>query len=321
MNPLIEVQNLSKRYILKKGFWSGKEQALQAVDDVNLSIMAGEIVGLVGESGCGKSTLGRLIVRLEEPGSGKIFYKGRDISSLSGREMRNLRRNMQIIFQDPYSSLNPRQDVFSIVAEPFIIHHLYRTKADLAEQVSSILEEVGIARDQIYRYPHEFSGGQRQRIGIARALALHPEFIVADEPVSALDVSIQAQVINLLLDLRNKFHLTYLFIAHDLQVVHYLSTRIVVMYLGKIVEMAAKTLLGQVPHHPYTEALLAAAPHPDPARRQKRLILQGDPPSPLDIPSGCPFHPRCPYKRDICSTEKPVWHQSGREQWLSCHIR
>lgn len=321
MNPLVEVKDLFKYYSAKSGFWTGKPGTLRAVNGVNLTIMPGEILGLVGESGCGKSSLGRLILRLEEPSSGRIFYKGQDISSLSSRQMRNLRRNMQIIFQDPYSSLNPRQNVFSILAEPFIIHKVCRTKTDLVERVTGILREVGISEDQLYRYPHEFSGGQRQRIGIARALALRPGFVVADEPVSALDVSIQAQVLNLLLDLKNRFNLTYLFIAHDLQVVYYLSTRIAVMYIGKIVEIIDKNLLGQIPHHPYTEALLAAAPYPDPKRRQKPILLKGDPPSPLNIPPGCPFHSRCPYQRDICTTDKPAWHKAGGRQWLACHIR
>lgn len=321
MNPVVEVKDLFKHYQVRSSFWGGKDHVLQAVAGVNLTIMPGEILGLVGESGCGKSTLGRLILKLEEPASGQVFYKGRDVSSLSQRQMRNLRRDMQIIFQDPYSSLNPRRNIFDIVAEPFVIHKLCRSRTELVEKVTHILGEVGIGEGQLYRYPHEFSGGQRQRIGIARALALHPEFIVADEPVSSLDVSIQAQVINLLLDLKNKFNLTYLFIAHDLQVVHYLSTRIAVMYLGKIVEIIDKNILGQVPHHPYTEALLAAAPYPDPTRRQRRIILEGDPPSPLNIPPGCPFHPRCPYRKDICTTDKPLWHEASQRQWLSCHIR
>ncbi len=321
MNPLVELKDLSKNYLVRSSFWRGKQEVIQAVDDVNLEIMPGEILGLVGESGCGKSTLGRLILHLEKPSSGQVLYKGQDISSLSGKQLRDLRNNMQIIFQDPYSSLNPRQNVFSIVAEPLVIHKVCRTRDDLVEQVTSILKEVGIPEDQLHRYPHEFSGGQRQRIGIARALALRPDFVVADEPVSALDVSIQAQIINLLLDLKSKFHLTYFFIAHDLQVVYYLSTRIAVMYLGRIVEIVDKNLLGPVTHHPYTEALLAAAPYPDPTRRHKRIVLEGDPPSPLNRPPGCPFHPRCPYRRDICTTDKPLWHEASHKQWLSCHIR
>ncbi len=320
MDPLLEVRGLSKHYPVGT-VWGSKKRMLKAVDGVDLAIMPGEILGLVGESGCGKSTLGRIITRLEQPTSGVILYRKQDISALPDRKMRSLRKNIQIIFQDPYSSLNPRQNVFRIVAEPLIIHKLCRNKAELSERVTAILKEVGIADDQLYRYPHEFSGGQRQRIGIARALALQPDFVLADEPVSALDVSIQAQVINLLLELKDKFNLTYLFIAHDLQVVQYLSTRIAVMYLGSIVEVFDKDILGQVSHHPYTEALLAAAPYPDPTRRQKRLVLHGDPPSPLDVPPGCPFHPRCPYSEDICTSNKPLWHEAASRQWLSCHLR
>lgn len=320
MDPLLRLEGLTKTYTIKST-WGKKSHRLKAVDGVDLAIMPGEIVGLVGESGCGKSTLGKLVLRLEDPTSGRILYKGEDVTSWPENRMRSLRKQMQLIFQDPYSSLNPRQDVFHTVAEPFIIHKLCKTRTELSERVSAILREVGIGEDQLYRYPHEFSGGQRQRIGIARALALHPEFIVADEPVSALDVSIQAQVINLLLDLKNKFNLTYLFIAHDLQVVQYLSTRIAVMYLGKIVEVFEKDLLGQVQHHPYTEALLAAAPYPDPKRRRKRIVLEGDPPSPLNTPPGCPFHPRCSYHTEICTTDRPVWHEAGRKHWISCHIR
>lgn len=318
MKPLLETKNLSRHHSVTTSW--GKKVTLKALDNVTLSVNQGEILGLVGESGCGKSSLGRLILNLEKPTSGNVLYKGEDISSWKHSKMRSLRRNMQIVFQDPYSSLNPRQNVFQIVAEPFIIHKLHRNKTELREKVTAILKEVGIGEDQLNRYPHEFSGGQRQRIGIARALALHPEFIVADEPVSALDVSIQAQVINLLLDLKNKFNLTYLFIAHDLQVVSYVSTRIAVMYLGRIVEIFDKALLGQVAHHPYTEALLSAVPYPDPDYKQNRELLEGDPPSPMNTPSGCSFHPRCKYRVERCSSEIPPCHGDG-EQWLSCHVR
>jgi len=317
---LVEIKELVKHFPLKKK-WFSEQETVKAVSGVTLDIYKGETLGLVGESGCGKSTLGRCLIRLIEPTSGEVIFKGDNILEYSSRKLRTTRRQMQIIFQDPYASLNPRMTIGNIIGEPLTIHNLVKTKNEKQEQVVSLLEEVGMRADMINRYPHEFSGGQRQRVGIARAIALKPEFIVCDEPVSALDVSIQAQVINLLCDLQKKFNLTYLFIAHDLNVVEYISDRVAVMYLGEIVELARSEDLYKDPKHPYTQALLSAIPIPDPKTKQKRIVLKGDVPSPIHPPPGCPFHTRCHYNIvDRCKTEHPKLRQIGEGHFVSCHL-
>jgi oligopeptide/dipeptide ABC transporter ATP-binding protein len=303
--PLCRVEELSTHFAVNRGPFR-KGAVVRAVDCVSIEVMPGETVGLVGESGCGKSTLGRTILRLIEPTSGKIHFEGRDITRLSVGEMRPLRRRMQIIFQDPYASLNPRMSVRDTVAEAFEIHGLTKSKEETDERVRALLTKVGLRADQMDRYPHEFSGGQRQRVGIARALAVEPKFIVADEPISALDVSIQAQIVNLLKDLQEELGLAYLFIAHDLKVVEYLSHRVAVMYLGRVVETAPSRALYDEPKHPYTKALMSAVPIPDPETKRSRIVLQGDVPSPIDPPSGCTFHPRCPIaEKGLCDTKTP----------------
>jgi peptide/nickel transport system ATP-binding protein/oligopeptide transport system ATP-binding protein len=295
---------------------------VKAVDDIHLKIYRGETLGLVGESGCGKSTLGRLIMRLEEPTGGEIFFHGKNILDYSGKLLKNFRRKVQIIFQDPYASLNPRRTAGSIIGEPLIIHKL-SDRDEQKEKILQLMEVVGLSREQVGRYPHEFSGGQRQRICIARAVAIKPELIVADEPVSALDVSIQAQILNLLKDLQKDFGLTYLFISHDLSVVRHMSDRIAVMYLGKIVELAKNSGLYECPLHPYTKALLLAVPIPDPARKRKRKLLTGDIPTPLDPPRGCAFHPRCPEKIDVCDKVEPVLKNRAVNSghFAACHLQ
>jgi oligopeptide/dipeptide ABC transporter ATP-binding protein len=295
------------KYFPVGGGWLGRTtRVLRAVDSVSLRVRRAETMGLVGESGCGKSTLGRLMLRLLDPTFGRVLYEGRDITQLTQRELRPLRRRMQIIFQDPYSSLNPRMTVREIVAEAIRIHKLAKTRADEEARIVSLLERVGLRADAMGRYPHEFSGGQRQRIGIARALAVEPEFIVCDEPISALDVSIQAQIINLLLELQEKLSLSYLFVSHDLKIVEHVSHRVAVMYLGKIVEQAPAAALYQDPRHPYTRALLASAPRPDPERKRMRLVLEGEVPSPIAPPPGCAFHPRCPrVVKGTCDRDVP----------------
>lgn len=316
--PFIEVKDLKKSFPIKGGLLSREVASVKAVQGVSLSIKKGETLGLVGESGCGKSTLGRCIIRLIEPTSGQVLLDGKDVTQAQGEDLRALRRTMQIIFQDPYASLNPRMTVGSIISEPLEIHNLFNSRKDRLDRVKQLIELVGLRPEHINRYPHEFSGGQRQRIGIARALAVDPKFIVCDEPVSALDVSIQAQVINLLMDLQQQLGLTYLFIAHDLKVVEHISNRVAVMYLGRVVEVAEANELYIHPQHPYTRALLSAIPVPDPHAKDKRIILTGDVPSPIRPPSGCHFHPRCPDKINECVSECPNLRITRPEHETAC---
>ncbi len=318
MAALMEVKNLSKTFPIKGGIFSREVASVKAVTEVSLTIKKGETLGLVGESGCGKSTLGRCIIRLIDPTEGQVFFEGQDITKLKGETLRALRKRMQIIFQDPYASLNPRMNIGSIVGEPLLIHKIGVTKKERLDRVQELLELVGLRKEAVNRYPHEFSGGQRQRIGIARALAVNPELIVCDEPVSALDVSIQAQVINLLMDLQQKFGLTYLFIAHDLKVVEHISNRVAVMYLGRIVETAGADELYKNPQHPYTQALLSAIPVPVVGRKSNRIILQGDVPSPVDPPSGCHFNPRCPIAEEQCRKKDPLLKKTTPEHEARC---
>jgi oligopeptide transport system ATP-binding protein len=318
--PLLDVKHLKKHFPIKGGVFSKTIGYVYAVDDINFTLEKGETLGLVGESGCGKSTTGRTILRLIEPTDGAIYFEGQDITGLDKGAMRALRREMQIIFQDPYASLNPRMTIGSIIGEPLEIHKIARG-SEKGERVASLLQKVGLRAEDMRKYPHEFSGGQRQRIGIARALALNPKLIVCDEPVSALDVSIQAQVINLLEDLQAEFGLSYLFIAHNLNVVEHISDRVAVMYLGQIVELASDEELYKNPQHPYTEALLSAVPIPDPTVKKKRIILEGDVPSPINPPRGCHFHTRCMYKDKICEEVEPEFKDIGGGHWVACHFR
>jgi peptide/nickel transport system ATP-binding protein len=317
--PLIEVQHLKKYFPIRKGLLGREVARVHAVDDVTFAVREGETLGLVGESGCGKSTLGRTIVRLLEPTEGSVVFEGRDISKLGTRALRPLRREMQMVFQDPYASLNPRKRVGSIIGTPLKIHGVERSER--RRRVQELLETVGLSPEHYNRYPHEFSGGQRQRIGVARALALNPKLVVADEPVSALDVSIQSQMLNLLDDLQKELKLTYIFIAHDLGVVRHVSNRIAVMYLGKLVELSPAEELYQRPIMPYSEALLSAVPIPDPdlSHQRERIVLQGDVPSPINPPSGCRFHPRCRYMTDICREVEPPLVDYGRGHLAACH--
>ncbi len=316
---LVEARNLVKYYPILGGVFLKEVAAVKAVDDVSLTIRSGETMGLVGESGCGKTTFGRVILRLEEPTAGEVIFKGRNLLACDAKEMRALRKQMQIIFQDPFSSLNPRKTIAQIIGEPLLVHGM-KNRKQREERVLYLLDVVGLRPEQMRRYPHMFSGGQRQRIGVARALALNPELIVCDEAVSALDVSIQAQVLNLLKDLQQEFGLTYLFISHDLHVVEHISDRVAVMYLGKIVELATSKELYKRPLHPYSQALLSASPMPDPKRKHKRIILKGDVPSPIDPPSGCRFHTRCIYARDLCSREEPALREIESRHYAACHF-
>lgn len=302
--PLLEIRHLKKYFPIRRGLLQGVVGHVKAVDDVSFAIRPGETLGLVGESGCGKTTVGRTLLQLYEPTAGQVFFGGNEVTHLYGHELRTLRRNMQIVFQDPFSSLNPRMTIKSIIEEGLIVHRI-GTRQERLDRVREILTKVGLDPSYINRYPHEFSGGQRQRISIARALALNPKFMVLDEPISALDVSIQSQIINLLIDLRNEFNLTYLFISHDLSVVEYISDRVAVMYLGEIVETASSDQLYKNPRHPYTKALLSSVPALDPMTKKQRIILPGDVPSPVNPPSGCRFHPRCPIAMEVCSRISP----------------
>jgi oligopeptide/dipeptide ABC transporter ATP-binding protein len=316
---LLEVENLKKYYPVTAGVLSRHIADVKAVDGVSFYIMEGETLGLVGESGCGKSTLGRTLLRLEEPTAGKILYQGEDITRWDKRQLKELRKEAQIIFQDPQSSLDPRMTIGDSIGEALLIHGM-KNESERLERVQQLLEMVGLESGHAIRYPHELSGGQKQRVGTARAMAVDPKLIVADEPVSALDVSVQAQILNLIMDLQHDLGLTYLFIAHDLSVIGHVSDRIAVMYLGQIVELADRTELFTNPLHPYTEALLSAIPVPNPRQKRERILLQGEVPSPVDPPQGCHFHTRCPRVMNLCRQEEPVLRHLGGDHFVSCHL-
>jgi len=317
---LLEVRNLKKYFPITRGIFSKVIAHVKAVDGIDLQVPRGKTLGLVGESGCGKTTTARVILRLEKADEGQIFFEGKDILQYKAKELRVLRRKIQMIFQDPYSSLNPRKSVKDTIAEPLIVHNICKRR-ELKDRIVQLLENVGLRADHMKRYPHEFSGGQRQRIGIARALAVNPTLIICDEPVSALDVSIRSQIINLLLELQEKFGLTYIFIAHDLSVVEHISDLVAVMYLGKIVEITDTEELYSNPLHPYTKALLSATPVPDPSKKKERIILHGDVPSPVNPPKGCRFHTRCPLREDICSSVEPPLQELSSDHWVACHLQ
>ncbi|MBB3562463.1 peptide/nickel transport system ATP-binding protein/oligopeptide transport system ATP-binding protein [Rhizobium sp. BK512] len=321
MNAILRAEGLSKVFS-DGGMLSFKQESsgVRAVDDLSFEILRGETLALVGESGCGKSTLGRLLLRLIEPTDGRVFFEGTELTALSHEKMRSMRRNVQMIFQDPYGSLSPRRSIAEIIGEPLDAFGLVRSKRERRERVADLLTQVGLPTSAMDRYPRQFSGGQRQRIGIARAISLNPGFIVADEPVSALDVSVQAQIINLMQDLQETKGFSFLFIAHDLAVVRHIADRVAVMYLGRIVEIGDKRKVYSAPQHPYTQALLSAAPEPDPDRKSRRIVLEGDVPSPSRIPSGCSFHTRCPIAKDICKVERPALKEVASGQMAACHF-
>lgn len=319
--PLVEVQDLSKSFLLRSPLsWVSNKKTIKAVNNINFTIKKKETLALVGESGCGKSTTGKLLLRLAQPTSGRILFEGKDFANSNSKEMLVIRKKIQIIFQDPYGSLSPRRNILQIIAEPLIAHGLVSNFTDQKEKVSELLKKVGLSPDHMSRYPKEFSGGQRQRIGIARAIAVEPAFIVADEPVSALDVSVQAQIVNLLQELQEEKELSYLFISHDLRVVRHIAHRVAVMYLGEIIEEGPKDQIFNSPHHPYTQALMSAAPEPGTTSDKKRIILKGDVPSPMSIPSGCPFRTRCPLAQNICEIEKPILKEVFPTQYAACHF-
>ncbi|MGM8214345.1 ABC transporter ATP-binding protein [Bacillaceae bacterium W0354] len=317
--PILQVNNLKKYFDVKGGVFSRKVGEVKAVDEVSFTVNKGEILGIVGESGCGKSTTGKAILRLIEPTEGEILFEGEDISKINDEQMRLLRRDMQIIFQDPYASLNPRHTVEKIISEPLLVHGMTSAK-ERKNRVKELLETVGLRPYHASRYPHQFSGGQRQRIGIARALANHPKLIICDEPVSALDVSVQSQILNLMSKLRDQFQLTYIFIAHDLSVVKHISDRVGVMYLGRMIELAENEHLYESPKHPYTQALLSAVPVADPDVKRERIILEGDVPSPSNPPTGCAFHTRCPMAMDVCKEIRPRFQEVDQKHFVACHL-
>ena len=317
---ILEVKHLKKYFPLKKGKYKDGDPCVKAVDDITFDLYEGETLGLVGESGCGKSTLGRTIIRLYEPTSGEVIFEGEDVAKKSRKEMRALREEMQFIFQDPYSSLNPRMTVFNILAEPLIAHGKFKRGPELDAYVKNLMDRCGLPSYYCYRYPHQFSGGQRQRIGIARSLALDPSFIICDEPVSALDVSIQSQIINLMKDMQEEKNISYIFISHDLSVVKHISDRVGVMYLGSMMELADKNEIYSNPQHPYTRALIGAIPLPDPTKRKEMQVIQGEIPSNVNIPKGCKFNPRCPFAKDICREQEPATKEVKPNHFVKCHF-
>ena len=317
---ILEVKHLKKYFPLKKGKYKDGDPCVKAVDDITFDLYEGETLGLVGESGCGKSTLGRTIIRLYEPTSGEVIFEGEDVAQKSRKEMRALREEMQFIFQDPYSSLNPRMTVFNILAEPLIAHGKFKRGPELDAYVKNLMDRCGLPSYYCYRYPHQFSGGQRQRIGIARSLALDPSFIICDEPVSALDVSIQSQIINLMKDMQEEKNISYIFISHDLSVVKHISDRVGVMYLGSMIELADKNEIYSNPQHPYTRALIGAIPLPDPTKRKEMQVIQGEIPSNVNIPKGCKFNPRCPFAKDICREQEPATKEVKPNHFVKCHF-